>query len=333
MKKCLFALLSLGLLVAMTGCSRSLLGKPPPLPTLIIIPSPTPLLATATTAAPAPTGPTPSVNLPTITPGAQVPTNGSAPTPTTGGIIPGVSSGPYAVVLVTPGDVLNIRTGPGVGYAISGNFGATATNVIRTGLSSSADGDLWVQVQNPGGETGWVDSHFLLEYTAPVTFCADGRVSALLTNFANALKISNGGTLASLVSPAHGMTVYLWRYGIAHTFKQNDTRWVFESTFEHNWGAAPASGMDTVGAFHVAVLPKLQEVFNASYSLTCNSLGTATQYGSNPWPVEYANINFYTVYKPGTPGVDLDFRYWLVGVEYVQGQPFIFAVIHFAWEP
>ncbi|MBE3037249.1 MAG: hypothetical protein IMZ62_00315, partial [Chloroflexi bacterium] len=48
---------------------------------------------------------------------------------------------------------------------------------------------------------------------------------------------------------------------------------------------------------------------------------------------EYANVNFYTVYKPGTPGVDLDFRYWLVGVEFVQGQPYVFALIHFAWEP
>ena len=333
MKKSLFALLSLGLLVALTGCSRSLIGTPTPLPTLIIIPSPTPLLAMPTAAAPTPSGPTPIVSLPTITPGAPVPTNGSAPTPTTGGSIPGVPTGPYGVVLIAPGDELNIRTGPGAGYLISGTFAASATNVMRTGPSSSADGNLWVEVQNPGGGTGWVNSHFLMEYTAPATFCADGRVSALLTNFANALKTSNGGTLASLVSPAHGMTVHLWRYGIAHTFKQNDARWVFESTFEHNWGAAPASGMDTVGAFHAAVLPKLQEVFNASYSLTCNSLGTATQYGSNPWPVEYANINFYTVYKPGTPGIDLDFRYWLVGVEYVQGQPYIFSVIHFAWEP
>ena len=81
------------------------------------------------------------------------------------------------------------------------------------------------------------------------------------------------------------------------------------------------------------VLPKLLDVFNASYSLTCNSLGTAAQYGSEPWPNLYANINYYTTYKPGTPGVDLDWRYWLVGVEYVQGQPYVFGLIHFQWEP
>lgn len=330
MKKTLIALLGLGLLVAVTGCTRSLLGTATPLPTLISIPSPTPLLATPTSAVPLPIVPTPTVSLPTVTSGAPVPTTGSAPTPTTTG---GTPFGPYGVILVAPGDVLNIRSGPGAGNAGSGSFAAGAINIMRTGPSSTADGDLWVQVQNPGGGNGWVNSNFLTEYVAPATFCADGRVNTLLTNFGNALKTSAGETLASLVSPAHGMTVHLWRYGIPHTFKQSDARWVFDSTFEHNWGAAPASGMDTIGSFHVAVLPNLQEVFNASYSLTCDSLGTATQFSLNPWPVEYADVNYYTVYKPGTPGIDLDFRYLLVGVEYVQGQPYIFSVIHFTWEP
>jgi hypothetical protein len=244
-----------------------------------------------------------------------------------------VPSGPYGVILLAPGDVLNVRTGTGAGYPISGSFAPAAMNVMRTGPSAMADGDLWVQVQNPGGGTGWVNANYLTEYVAPATFCADSRVAPLLNDLGTSFKTSNGGTLASQVSPAHGLTIYLWRYGISHTFKHNDARWVFESTYEHNWGPAPASGLETIGSFHEKVLPFLQEVFNANYSLICDSLGTATQFGSNPWPVEYTNVNFYTVYKPGTPGVDVDFRYWLVGVEYVQGQPSVFAMIHFAWEP
>jgi hypothetical protein len=336
MKRTLYALPALGLLVALAGCSLSLLGTPIPLPTLIFIPSPTPLLNTPTLAAPLLTTPTTTMELPTITPihpGTPIPTSLDAPTPTTNNNIPGLISGPYAVILVSAGDVLNIRSGPGADYPVSGSFPPTATNVMRSGPSAMADGDLWVQVQKPGGENGWVNSSFLTEYVAASQFCSDGRVNTLIDNLGSALSISNGGTLASLVSPAHGMTVHLWRDGIAHTFKQDDARWLFESTFEHNWGSAPASGLDTVGAFHEAVLPKLLEVFNASHSLTCDSLGTAPQYGYNPWPLEYSNINFQTVYKPGTPGVDLDFRYWLVGVEYVQGQPYVFALIHFAWEP
>lgn len=333
MKKAIIALLGLSLLVTLTACSFLFVNTPTPLPTLFIIPSPTPLLIIPTSAAPTLAVPTPTVILPTVMPGAPMPSPSSAPTPKTGVSIPDVISGPYAVVLVAPGEVLNIRTGPGPGYAISGSFTTSAMNVMRTGPSSATNGDLWVQVQNPGGGSGWVNSKYLTESVDSATFCTDGRVNTLLTNFGDALNTSNGETLAALVSPAHGMAVHLWRYGIPIIFDREHARWVFVSTYEQNWGAAPASGMDTIGAFHVVALPWFQEVFNASYSLTCNSLGTATQYGSTPWPAEYTNVNYYTIYKPGTPGIDLDFRYLLVGVEFVQGQPYVFAVIHFAWEP
>jgi hypothetical protein len=341
MKKMIVILLGLGLLVPLTGCSLSLLELPDPLPTIISISSPTPLLATLTTAAPTPIVSTPTISLPTLTFGAPEPTGGYTPMPTSGntptlgagGIIPGEPSGPYGVVLVVPDDVLNIRTGPGVDYSIAGSFSASAINIMRTGPASAVNGNLWVQVQNPGGGIGWVNATHLTEFKGSTAFCSDSRINTLLTNFGNALEISNGEALASLVSPAHGMIVSLWRNGNPITFDREHARWVFDSTFEHNWGSAPASGLDTIGSFQVKVLPWLQDVFNASYSLTCDSLGVAPQYGSNPWPVEYANVNYYTVYKPGTPGVDLDWRYWLVGVEYVQGQPFVFAVIHYAWEP
>jgi uncharacterized protein YgiM (DUF1202 family) len=357
MKKIDIALTVLVLLAALTGCTFPSRTQTL-LPTLVMVPSPTFYLVTGTWVGPTPTvatpvipasisptstdsilpTPIPTLNLPTVTP--AVPTNTAAPTPTLmntptppTGVVTGPASGPYGVILIASGDVLSIRSGAGTGYPVAGSFPATATNVLRTGPSSMAGNDLWVQVQNPGGGTGWVNSRFLTEYKASSDFCSDSRVNSLLSNFGTAVSTSNGELLSALVSPAHGMTVYLWRNGIPHTFKQSDARWVFDSTYAHNWGSAPASGLDTIGPFHVEVAPWLQEVFNASPTLTCNSLGNAAQYGYNPWPLEYTNVNFFTVLKPGTPGVDLDFRYWLVGVEYFQGQPFVFALIHFAWEP
>ncbi len=333
MKNTAFALFGLVLLAGLTGCSIPSSGTPIVLPTQIILPSSTPVLATLTTATPTPTVPTPTVNVPTLTPGAPVPATVIAPTPTTGGIIPGAPSGPYAVILVTPGDVLNIRTGPGVGNPVSGSFTATATNVMRTGPSSTADGDLWVQVQNPGGGSGWVNAAFLTEYVAPATFCADGRVNILLTSFGNALAASNGETLAALVSPAHGMAVRLWRYSSPIVFDREHARWVFESTYEHHWGAAPGSGLDTVGAFHMVVLPKLLDVFNASYTLGCNSVQTGGASYDTSWPAIYTNVNFYSLYKPGPAGNELSWRTLLIGVEYVQGQPYVFSVTQMDWEP
>jgi hypothetical protein len=234
-----------------------------------------------------------------------------------------------------PGDVLNIRSGPGAGYQVTGSFAAAATNVMRTGLSSTVDGDLWVQVQNPGGGSGWVNSQFLTEYIAPATFCADGRVNTLLTNFGNALKTSNGETLASLVSPVHGMAVRLWRYSDPIIFDRDHARWVFDSTFEHDWGAAPGSGLDTIGAFHVVVLPTWLDVFNApapGFTSSCNAPLTGGASYDTTWPVIYTNVNFYSLYKPGPAGNEFSWRTLLIGVEFVQGQPYVFSVTHMNWE-
>jgi hypothetical protein len=332
MKKTHLAILSIVLIIILTGCNIAQAGTPIPLPTSVItIPSPTLFIASPTITTSA------TVPVPTLTPTtASLPLPVATATTTSGGgivIVPGEPSGPYAVILVSSSDVLNIRSCPGAGNPVVGSFPATATNVIRTGRSSTVDGNLWLEVQNPGGGNGWVKAAFLTEYLPPAAFCANGSVTNLIAALDSALTTNNGVQLSGLVSPAHGMTVYLWRYGRGITFEQNDARWVFDSTYEHHWGEAPGSGLETVGSFHVSVLPFLQEVFNASYSLTCDSLGTAPQYGLDPWPALYTNVNYYTVFKSGTPGVDLDFRFFLVGVEFVQGQPYVFSLIHFAWEP
>jgi hypothetical protein len=334
MKKTLFALVSISLALALTGCSISLLRTPAPLPTQLVLPTIINPVATSTIVAPTPTsGPSPTVNVPTLTPGAAIPTTGGAITQIPGGIIPGAPSGPYGVILVAPGDVLNIRTAPGAGSPVSGSFAATATNVMRTGPSSMAGGDLWVQVQNSGGGSGWVNSNFLTEYVTSSAFCADGRVNTLLTSFANGLTASNGETLASLVSPVHGMAVRLWRTSNPVIFDREHARWVFDSTYEHNWGAAPQSGQDTLGAFHVAVLPTWLDVFNAQYTLSCNSVQAGGASYATSWPVVYTNVNFFSLYKPGPAGNELSWRTLVIGVEYVLGKPYVFSVTQMNWEP
>jgi len=329
MKKTTLALLAAVLLFPLIGCSLSLFGTPTPLPTSPVLPSPTQLSASPTPLAlptATPVTPSPTVALPTLT-------SGPGPSVTPGGVVTGSPSGPYAVILVASTDVLNIRAAAGPGNPTVGTFAPTATNVMRTGPSTYVGSNLWVEVQNPSGGAGWVNSHYLTEYVSPAAFCADGKVNTLIANLDNALTISNGELFASLVSPAHGIDMHLWRYGTVVNYDQEHARWVFGSSYEVNWGAAPGSGLDKVGPFHEAILPLLQEVFNASYTLGCDDPGAAAAFSVTPWPNEYANIHFYSVYKPGTPGIDLDWRLWLVGVEYVKGQPYVFALIHFQWEP
>ena len=132
------------------------------------------------------------------------------------------------------------------------------------------------------------------------------------------------------------MSVRLWRNGNAVVFDQAHAQWIFSSTYEHDWGAAPGSGLDTVGAIHVVVLPKWLDVLNApapGYTLSCNVPETGGASYDTSWPAIYSNINFYSLYKP-SPRPVTNFPggpCWLGG--YCQAQPYIFSVTQMDWEP
>lgn len=315
-------------IMTLTACSLGPTVSPTSLPTTEP-PTALPTLSAATNPPPvvAPTTTAPQLTATLAIAPTAVNTSTSQP-PITG------IYNPYAVVLVVPEDVLNIRSGAGVENAIAGTLQPTASGVNRTGPVSSADGDRWMEIQNPSGGNGWVNANFLTEYVTSSTFCADSRVTGLLNSLETALLNSNGELLSSLVSPAHGLDLRLWRYGTVANYSPEEAMWVFLSDYVVSWGPAPGSGEETSGTFSAQPLPKLQEVFGSNYSLYCNDTLDLATFSLVPWPPEYSNINFYTIYKPGTDQYGgLDWRAWTVGVEYVQGKPTVFALIHYQWEP
>lgn len=270
--------------------------------------------------------------IPTVQSTQAAPTNPAPPAAT----LPPVTGvyNPYAVILVNQGDVLNIRSAAGIGQPVVGSLAPNAVGVNRTGPATSAGGDRWVEIQNPAGGTGWVNAKFLTEQVTSSTFCSDSRVSDLLNNLRTAVLNSNGESLSSLVSPEHGFDLRLWRWGTVANYTSKEAAWVFQSEYAVKWGPAPGSGMDTNGTFSEHILPKLQEVFSANYMLNCNDTLDLATFSLEPWPSEYANVNFYTVRKPGSDQYGgMDWRAWTVGVEYVQGKPMLFALINYQWEP
>ncbi len=314
-------------LPALSGCSLPQAAQSTPPMTVVIPPSSTPPPASAT-----PVVPTIVPGIPTLIPiTATSPSTGVTSPTQAPSIIPGSPSGPYAVVLVKPNDVLNIRSGPGTNNAIVGSFSPTLTNVQCTGSSSTADGAIWLEVNNPSGGNGWVNASFLTDYV-PQTETCDPRVMTLLANLEKAITTSDGVLLTSLVSPKHGVDVWAYRSGHPINFDIEHIRWVFESTYVHNWGDHPASGLSVTGAFHQVVLPMMMDVYGHSYEIRCNERGVPG-WNFSAWPEEYTNYNVYKLYKPGTSGVDLDWRVWLVGVEYTHGQPYLTALINFEWVP
>ena len=269
--------------------------------------------------------PIPTV-IPTATPTPIPPTTSSS-------ITSDKPSGPYAVILIEPEYKLNIHSGPGPGNDIVGSVSSEDSILMRTGLSSVENGILWVEVNTPSGGRGWVNSKYLTEYITPDVFCADARVLTLLQDLQEAIHSSGGELLAPLVSPTHGMDVWLWEKSHPVNIDAAQARRIFESTDTYHWGYSPMGGEpETVGTFKDAVLPELTDTFVDSTEKRCNDRNILS-FGE-PWPSTYANVNFYQVFRPSKQGEGgLDWNAWLVGVEFVSGQPYLFAMIHFIWTP
>jgi hypothetical protein len=248
----------------------------------------------------------------------------SVPTSTPASLI-----GPYAVVNVAANDVLNIRAGAGVSQPIVGYFSSEANDVYRTGPSVNVEGAVWVEVRRYDGLIGWVNSYYLTEYVTHEAFCADTRISPLIEQLKQSMIQSNGSLLSPIVSPVHGVNMHLWAYGPGINFTPAAAASIYTSTTVYNWGGGP-SGIPDTGTFNAAVKPKYLEVFNAPNMETyCDEL-TKVFPLYRPWP--YPNIRYYNLYKPASDQF-FDFRTLLVGIEYINGQPYLYGMVTIIWEP
>jgi hypothetical protein len=168
--------------------------------------------------------------------------------------------------------------------------------------------------------------------TAGGDICSDHRSIQLINDLKSALSTSDGSRLASLVSPAHGMEARLFRDGRIVTYDQEHARFLFDSKYQVNWGLAPGSGLEIQGSFQALMVPALLDVLTRDYSLSCNQVKTGGASYRTNWP--YPGIDFYSVYWPGTQANgNLDWHTWLLGMQYVAGKPYLYAIMQFQWEP
>ena len=161
--------------------------------------------------------------------------------------------------------------------------------------------------------------------------CNDPQVLALIDALKSAMLTSDGEILSSLVSPARGMEVRYLRDGNVITYTREQAKFLFETTFEANWGPEPGSGLDKTGAFHDVIVPDLVQIFNQPYTLHCNELKHGGATYELLWPYE---AGYYSVYFTGTEQYGfLDWNTWAIGIEYVEGKPYIYVMMQFFWEP
>ncbi|MGE5251332.1 MAG: hypothetical protein ACM3QS_14085, partial [Bacteroidota bacterium] len=156
-----------------------------------------------------------AAQLPTLVPSPLIPPNATLP-PVSPTPVTGVLPLPTQAVATLPGDVAVV----GTPLVTTAPPGPTATAVVGVTPVSAA------------------------------AFCADSQPKDVINSLKTALQTQDGALLASLVSPAHGMDVRYYRDGRVVTYDRDHAKFLFESTFQVNWGDAPGSGLPTVGSFH-----------------------------------------------------------------------------------
>jgi hypothetical protein len=168
--------------------------------------------------------------------------------------------------------------------------------------------------------------------TVPPSFCDDPRGRELIAALRTAIASSDGPSFGSLVSPSHGMDVRFYRDGKVINYDVEHAKFVFETTYQANWGLSYGSGEPTIGSFKDIVLPSLKQVFTTNARVLCDQMKTGGVTYEPIWP--YPSKDFYSVHFPGTDQYGgLDWQTWAVGIENIKGHHYIASLVHYVWEP
>ena len=238
------------------------------------------------------------------------------------------------VILVSEGDVLNVRSGPGVDNGIIDTLDPHATGIAMTGNRQKVGNSMWVEIETPSGTVGWVNAHFITEIVDGDTFCDDPQVTALIDKFVSAIQTRDGDALSQVVNPTKGLTIRVSWWNPEVSFSAKEMNRIFENPTAYDWGVQDGSGMLILGTFSDEVLPWMDDVFNEDYTHHCNDLenGSGGSAGFIIWPYEYQNISYIALYRSAPADQELDWRTWAIGITYHKGQPYISFIVQYHWE-
>lgn len=264
---------------------------------------------------------------------------GAGSTPDTGNDTarnPGMSP-LYAVILVSEDNALNVRAAAGTDSEILEMLPANSRDLRVTGEEQQVGGESWVEIQRLSGESGWVSAAYLTQQVSPDAFCSDSKVKQVVNLFVQAVSQADGESIAKLVSPAHGLTVRQAWWNTEVNFNIESVSSLFEDETVHNWGITAGGGEPIEGSFRQAILPGLLDVVSGEFKPVCNSLdinlASGPTAGEVIWPVEYSNVNYMALYRAGAQTDQLNWRTWALGIEIIEGQPYLAFLVQYRWEP
>ena len=249
----------------------------------------------------------------------------STPTP-----VEEVSRANYAVVWVEAEETLVVTKPAGISGMVVGELAYGQRGIQITGSSTRLGSSTWVEIFIPSGGVGWVNSWNLTENVSPNDFCQDARVNTLLEDFIRALADEDGELLTSLVNPERGFTLRHDWWNPDVLFTPDVVQELFTDLSEVDWGVLSGSQFPIRGSFRQIIIPQLDDVFSSSMEIACNQMIAGVTSQPAIWPECFTNMNFYAFYRPSPEGGNqFDWRTWTIGIEYINGQPYISLMIQY----
>ena len=236
----------------------------------------------------------------------------------------------YRVIHVDENDILNVRSGPGPENDIVTSLEPGSTGVRIVGFGQPVNNSVWVPI-NVDTVSGWVNGRFLTEDIPGDLFCNDPEPRALLEQLKEAIQNRDGDLLAEISNPERGLRLRRYWDSDGVRFENQQINNVFNLTQSYFWGTADGSGEDINGSFSEILLPLLDRNLVGSTQVGCNEILQGGTAGTVQLPFRYVGANYFSMYRPGETGNELDWGSWVVGVERWQGEYFVSFLVHFEW--
>lgn len=240
---------------------------------------------------------------------------------------------PYAVVWVEAGEPLTVRQPAGITSMEVDSLAPNQRGLTVTGKTSQLGSSTWVEINIPNGGKGWVNDWNLTEDVSISAFCNDARVAELANQFILGMKDRDGGKLSELASPKRGLIIRHDWWNPEVLIGPDAVKNLFDAPQALYWGVIRDSEVTIDGTFNEVILPQLEDVFTIAPEQSCNELAAGSSAEEILWPPEYSNLNYLAFYRPAPePGSQLNWRSWVLGIEYVKGEPYLAVLVQYRGE-
>ncbi len=108
--------------------------------------------------------------------------------------------------------------------------------------------------------------------TARPPFCEDPQVMEFVENFIWGVEAESGQLIGTMVTESKGLNVRLEWWNTTVHFSKEQIEQIYKEDTSYDWGIADGSGAPVQGTFMEVVQPKLLDVVEGEYVISCDTL-------------------------------------------------------------